>query len=330
MADSFFFLGFDDAGWFDRNFEPFHLFGYVGDRDRLMASMTKKSIWRQVIEVFAPRLNLATIVNALAQYPLLKVDPEKTLAHEVIKILTSEENRRTLTQLLEVTYKLNLKKGRYFDRVARPGRAPAVCDADFKKLQDQLITVEAQLIHRDAVQQYNTAAAATLRSSSEEWLLSDFPPPGLVRGNDRFSGKFLLLREDPGFSDVFAETLPFARDIGWYPYVRITGYFDASRLSTERHPCMSISLVEYRRPRMITEVQDDALQFLEGELSGRNRLSDWSNLVLFAYLFPLLFNASNLKPSEADADVSVLLKRYISVVGADLPKSVNAYYAALP
>lgn len=330
MADGFYFLGFDDTGWFGRNFEPFHLFGYVGDRDRLMTSMTKKSFLRQLFEAFAPRLNLATIVNALAQYPLLKVDPDKTLAHDIIKIVTSVENRRTLTQLLEISYKHNRKEGRYFDRVSQRARTPAVCDADFKKLQDQLITVEAQLVHRDSVTQYNTPAAGTLRSSNEEWLLSDFPPPGLVRGNDKFNGKFVLLGEDPGFSDVFADTLPFARDIGWYPYIRVTGYFDASRLSTERHPRMSISLVEYRRPRMVTEVQDPTLQFLESELSGRNWLSDWSNLVVFAYLFPLLFNASNLDASEADADASILLKRYMAVVGTDLPKSLNAYYAALP
>jgi hypothetical protein len=328
MADEFFLSSLDN-GWFSANFEDFHLFGYVGDQQRLLKTVSQKSILRRAVEVFAPRINIASIVNALAHYPLLAApNPDKTLAREIINIVTSDENQRRLTDLLALTYKRGRRHHTYFDHVSKTWlNKTTLFEASFNELQDRLVTVEGQLVHRTAVGQFSRELEAMLRESNNEWILADWPPHCFVQRNERFSGKVLILHEDPGFSDTFASHLPFSRELAWYPYVRVTGFFDASKLQTELLPSLSISLVEYRRPKVFLEMRATVQHFFESELrEQRIYLRDWSNLVLAAYLVPILFAASNLSASEASSEVAVLLCEYRTIVAGDMPKALNAFY----
>jgi hypothetical protein len=77
MPDNFYLSGLDNRRWFGENFENYHLFGYVGDRDRLRDTLQSKSFLRRLFEIVAPRVNIGTILNALAQYNFVKVDPNQ-------------------------------------------------------------------------------------------------------------------------------------------------------------------------------------------------------------------------------------------------------------
>ena len=323
----FYFSGLND-GWFASCFEAHHLFGYVGDRAKLQEELEKKSIGRRLIEIIGPKINLGTLFKALTDFDLLRVDPEKTLASQIINLVNEHENQRQLTDVLARTYKKGKSNGTYFTSVQLDR------SVSLNALQGKLVTFEAQLLHRSSVAQYSPTTGASLRSSNGNWALSDFPPPGLVPENSRYNGKLLLLKEDEGFTETFQHLLPFCVEIGWYPYVRVSGFFDASRVQTEIHPTLSISLIEYRRPRGVADVMNSVVDFLEGELHDyggrRNFLEEPENLLLFSYLAPILFKGTNMNPSEAEPSFAELAHEYAQLTEANLPEALVTFYESIP
>ncbi len=328
--DNYFFTGLDDERWFGRHFQPYLLLGYIGDRKRLQAELEKKSIVRRLVEILAPRLNVGALFKLFTGFNLLGARPGQSIADDMIKLLNERENQRRLVQLMESIYESNRKRGAFFDRVGREslGRRP-LGRGDFNQLKDTLITVEGQLVHRSVVAQYSPTLNAVLRSSKGEWLLADLPPPGLVDANARFKGDVLLLREEEGFTAAFREHLPFCPDIGWYPYVRITGFFDTSLIVTELLPSLSLCLIEYRRPKLFSEERTTCVDFYTRELGEtRNYLSRTSDYLLSSYLPPLLFRGSNLRPNEADSALSSLWRTYLQE--PKLPQALRPFYEKLP
>jgi len=197
-------------------------------------------------------------------------------------------------------------------------------------LEGKLVTVEGRLVHRDSVAQHSSAFAATLRSSSADWILADFPPHALSQKNANFDGNALLLSEDNGFSKAFEKHLPFATAIGWYPYVRITGFFTSAKLSTEKLPTLSLGFVEYRPPLKYLATYPSLRDFARGEISSeRTYLRHWSDFVLFSYLAPLVLLGSNMNPSDTDPELATILAEYAGQVGDDLPVALHTFYAAL-
>lgn len=330
MSDNFYLSALDDGGWFERAFNDWHPFGYVGDRDRLMTELRSKSLLRRAVDVFLPRLSIASLINSIAKFDLFAIKTDKTLGSTIIKLVTDQENHRTLVQLLSAKYREQRKAGRYFERIGEQYNKLALASAQPNDLQDRLVTVEGHLLHRDTISQYSASTAGPLQKSKGEWLLCDFPPHYLVQDNSKFKGQLLLLKEDPGFTAVFREHLPFSPDIGWYPYVRVTGFFDGSQVPIELLPSLSLCLIQYRPPKLFRGVSDDLLAFAKDEFTRRNYLDDWSNLILLSYLAPLLFQGTALIPQRADADVATALKAYIPVWGKDLPKALIGFYASLP
>lgn len=321
---NFYFSGLDKNGWFSRNFEDYHLFGYVGDRERLLEKLNEKSFLRRVAEIFAPKLSIDSIVNSLASYDLVNTNQNNSIAKEIMNLVNEYENKKQLDELLARTYKEGKKVGTYFENASFKG------GAGLKTLQGKLITIEGSLVHRSTIAQYSTNTEASLRSSDSEWLLCDFPPHGLAPENSRYLGKVVLLKEDKGFSDTFQSLLPFCKEIGWYPYVRITGFADLSKINSEIHPSMSICLIEYRRPKLVEETEGSIGQFLEVELHGysgrRNHLKEKENLLLFSYLLPIIYRGSNKLPNEASKLISDLTKEYIDSCEGSLPTSLVDFY----
>ena len=88
VRDQFFLSGLDKGRWFGEHFEEFHLFGYVGDRERLSEFTSRKSIGRRLLEILGPRINIGSILNALAELPLTSVDLNKTLAKQIIDLVS--------------------------------------------------------------------------------------------------------------------------------------------------------------------------------------------------------------------------------------------------
>lgn len=332
MADNFYLSGLDDGRWFGENFESYVLFGYVGDRERLLKELESKTIWRQLLEIFVPRVKIGSLLKILTGYDLGKVASDTSLAKEIFDLLAKEENRRTLTEHLRLAYERGKKKGRYFDRVSKSEyKKTRLFDADHNTLEGRLVTVEGHLVHRATVIQYSKPFDATLRASTGEWVLADFPPHALVPINSRFNGNVVLLTEDPGFTKAFGQFLPFSTEIGWYPYVRVTGIYTSARLATEKLPSLSIALVEYRPPRKYLEVRASLLAFAEREVRGKRIYLDrWSDLILFSYLAPIIFNGSNLRPGDAEAETSSLLRDYYNQTSNDVPQGLSKFYKSLP
>ena len=246
-------------------------------------------------------------------------------------MINEEENNRKITETLQSIYEREKRNRRYFQ-----GVSSGVFKSDFNTIHKHLITVEGQLLHRSSIGQFSPSSESVLQLSKGEWVLGDFPPHGLVNNNNSFDGKLLLLKEDDGFTAKFSKLLPFCTDIGWYPYVRITGCFDNSRLAIDALPTLSIIFTEYRRPKLFRGVRDELKKFAEREIwlakeppeylsnPCRSDLKYWSYLVLFGYLFPILFRGSNLEATKAEVDIAVLLHEYQSEVSNDLPNHLKA------
>jgi hypothetical protein len=291
MPDNFYFSGLDSGAWFSNCFEEYHLFGYIGDRGRLESFQQQKSFGRSLIEIVTPQVKISSLIKLVSGFDLSVIAGAKTenvVAKKIIDLLNEEKHKQQLSKFLVGLYKRSRSKGRYFDSVSHQfNRKLAIYDVPMNSLAGEPIVVEGQLVHREEVSQYSADVAQALSASSGEWVLADFPPHGMVKSNDRFTGQVLQLKEDEGFTRTFGDYLPFCKGIGWYPYCRVIGFFDSSRVQTEVYPTLSISLVEYRRPRLLTNVGPAVYNLLERELNNRIYLDDWSDDLLAGYLLAL-------------------------------------------
>jgi hypothetical protein len=325
--DNFYFSALKD-GWFNNCFEPYHLFGYIGDRELLNKELEKKSLPRKIIEIIAPRVSIASVLNSISEIDLLSSN-KTTIAQDVITLVTEHENQRKITEILGQLYTKAKKEGTYYDDIANR-YGGSLFDSNFNKLQSNLVTIEGQLVNKNAVPQYSKSVSSSLRVSQQEWMLADYPPHAFVDNNSSFMGKVILLDTDDGFSEAFSGLLPFNRELGWYPYVRITGFFDSSKIQTQLFPSMSVCFVEYRRPIMYRDLREKLLYFMKIEFSRINFLEEWSNLILFSYLYPILFKGSNMEPNDSDDELKSYLKKYLNNVDKnDIPISIQKFYEIL-
>ncbi len=345
MADNFYFSGLRyDGRWFSKNFEPYHLFGYVGDRDRFAEYLAHKSILRDLLELIIPRMNITSLLKTLSGFDLVSVigqgqkaersiaeaiKAERSIAEAIINTVNTHEHNRKLTKLLEGIYKKCKRRGTYFDGLGThyPHKSP-LQNAELNSIADQLIVIEGHLLHRDTVAQYSPSVSQSLEASAGEWVLGDFPPHGMIRANNDFKGRLVILKEDSGFTQIFKEHLPFCKTFGWYPYCRIVGFFDIGRLQTEVYPTLSVSLVEYRRPKIYDDVCKEIFYFMESENKHKIYLDDWSDLVLAGYLVPIVTWGSNMKQYKPTENEHAILKTYRASVNQGLPQALDAWYAS--
>lgn len=327
MAEkSIFYLALQE-GWFSKFFEQYYLFGYIGDREKLDNYQKAKSFWRRAAEIIIPSISLTSILTKLSGFNLGLEKTESKVAKQIIDLINEEENQRLVSDYLQIAQKRCGKEGHFFDSVEEHYyKKNAVMSADQRGINNRLIVVEGQLLNRSTVAQFAPNSAQQLQASKEEWLLSDFPPHGMVEHNTDFKGNILRLKEDEGFSDAFAEYIPFCRTIGWYPYCRITGFYDSSQIATEVFPQISIAFVEYRRPKLYQAVGADIANFLDRETRKPIHLETWLDRLAAAYLLPLVTWASNMKEFRASADQREKLKRFAEFVGDDMPSKLVPWY----
>jgi hypothetical protein len=321
-----FMVGLDET-WFGRHFESWSLFGYIGDRTRVLEYQHTKSLVRKLIELVAPKINIVSLMGKLSGLNIGAGNSESEVAKAIIDLINEEENKRLIYDFLLRAQAHCQSEGRSFDAVEEQlFRTNSVMSGDQRKLDGHLVVVDAQLLNRQTVHQYAPKSAAQLARSSEEWILSDFPPNNLDERNSSFKGNLLRLREDKGFSETFAEYLPFCRRIGWYPYCRVTGFYDSSTRDTEIFPRMSLAFVEYKRPKLYQEVGTEILDFLQRETSRPIYLASRSDRVTATYLLPIVTWASNLKeyrvPSTAQSGVGA----FVTSVGNDMPTKLIDWY----
>lgn len=328
MADNFYFSGLSDHSWFGRYFQPYTHFGYIGDRENLAKYQKQKSLMRSMIEIVAPSINLTNLLTSLAGFSLGGGKEDSQIAKKVITLISERENSRSVGEFLKITQNKCRKARLFFDSVGdgQVGKENPVQDANHRGSSGQLIIVEAELLNRSSVGQFSSTSAQTLKASTDEWMLSDFPAHGLVAKNNRFKGDLLLLREDTGFGETFAQYLPFCRAIGWYPYCRVVGIFDSTAASTEIFSKMSVIFVEYRPPQLYAAAARDIFAFLKGEIKTPIYLDDWSDRILASFLLPIVTWGSNLKEYRAEGADRDVLVQFIEFVGPDMPRDLVGWY----
>lgn len=338
----FFFSGVRN-GWFSRYFyDDYSLLGYVGARPQLTAWQKRGGLLRAIAEIGAKNINIASIVQMLTGFPLLGGADRKegkTVAEQIIVALGREEHKKTLHQFLKREQKRavseNPSKNRSFDglkiySVSKPWPWGAE-----SRLEGLLVVVQGHLLHRDSVAAYSGETAETLSHSSGYWLLSDVPPHGMDRRNKQYKGQLVLLREDSGFTDAYGALLPFWVGAGWYPYVRVTGFADVSKMQAESYPTVCMALVEYRRPRPWLEVGSDAIDFLRGELAKPNYLADQPDLITGAYLVPLITCGSLISGATLQQEEKLVLHGIRSKIeelpshGLPFPGGLKSWYDKL-
>jgi hypothetical protein len=196
-------------------------------------------------------------------------------------------------------------------------------------LQDRLVTIEGHLIHRDVIQRHNSLAAVPVLKSQSQWFLAGSPPHFQIPGNPGVTGEYVLLGEEKGFTKTFGDYLPFCPDIGWYPKVRVTGFFEAPQPPLATLPTLRIGLVEYRAPFALAAKAADLMNFANAEIANPSELANRSDSILFAYLAPILFRGSATPPGSAPPALATALKQYPVQWANDMPQALQPFYSAL-
>jgi hypothetical protein len=331
MTDSFSFLGIDDRGWLAQRFEvDFSRFPYIGARNRLLKIQKEKSLARRVLEAIVRRVKLKSLLGYITERiigwkPSQDSEPNK-LVEDLIKVMDEESNKRTITRFLTDTQKRCKKRQRYFNAVSG-WRSSSLAKADQSSLEDEMVVVSAQLVHRNAVSQYDGRMAQTAASLPGEWLLVDFPPHGMVAANSSFDGKMICLVMEKEFSIIFQQYLPFRTDIGWYPYCRVTGFFKEPGFG-QSAPSLDVVMVEFRRPKPYQAEGSDYFSFLDGELKTPILLNNRSDVLLASYVLPLLAKGSSIENFKTTSNAErTTLQQYLALAGPDLPDALKGWYA---
>lgn len=311
-------LDLKHKNWFENYFENYHLFGYIGDRGNLNQELTKKGFWRKLIEIIVPKVNIATILNSISEINLVKNNSSATIAEEIIELVTEHNNQKKVNEVLENIYK-NAKKNKiYFNKVSSFDiQGNTLFKSDFNQLQSRLITVEGQLIHKKSISKYSQTVYKSLNTSPQEWILSDFPPYSFTDNISSFDGKVILLNEDKGFSETFGDLLPFNKDIEWYPYVRITGFFDISKIQTQLYPSMTMCFIEYRRPINYRAKRKNLLDLIQSEIRHPIYLKDLEDKILLNYLCRIIFKGSNIDFNDLDTELKSEIMNIFNISDID-------------
>jgi hypothetical protein len=88
--------GLDEEGWFGRHFEPWSLFGYIGDRTKVLEYQTTKSFVRRLAELLAPKISIVSLIGKLSGLYIGAGNSESEVAKAIIDLINEEENKRQI------------------------------------------------------------------------------------------------------------------------------------------------------------------------------------------------------------------------------------------
>jgi len=303
----------DVAGLFDQDYQ---LLRYIGARDEIFNDLG--GAWQKIFK------GLLTDLGRIAK-SLSGVDLSGTATlEEISKILDDNKNRATIAEKLrKLQIKLN-NESRSFNAVeATQGKA--LLSSTAQPPADSLVCVEGCIARGSAIWQYYPPAIVQL-GSPDAWFMTDGPPSMIRQKTYGFGGKFLILDLEPGFESKFNGSMPFWPDIGWYPYIRITGYFRTPSTATRGLPALSVSLLEYRSPKGFLDASRD----LAWKLENNRGKTDAENAVTMAYLAPLISKAARQPPTATIDELLPILKKLRVEIGAEMPQAISSFYGSLP
>jgi hypothetical protein len=150
----------------------------------------------------------------------------------------------------------------------------------------------------------------------------------MIDDNERFDGNVLGLVTEPSFDQMFRYELPFRKDVGWYPYCRVPGFFQEPA-SKESMPSLEIIMVEFRRPKPYESEKTSCFSFLKDEVETPNYLEKRWEFLRASYILPLLAKGSNLENFKVSTDQKKILRGYVANTGGDLPAALANWYAGV-
>jgi hypothetical protein len=301
-------------------FHEYELLPFVGQADRLWKEFG--GFWYRVARgVFS---DAGKLVKSLSG-----IDLTSDTAKEILVILEDAENRKVLAEkLASLRSKLQLRTLVYNCVDAKNGRA-LLANAP---PADSLVCVEACLATSSAILDFYPEGTEVLKGP-DAWFLIDGTPNLIHRNNKNITGEFLILDLPKGFDGHFFDRPPFFPDIGWYPAVRITGYFRTASKQTRGLPALTVALIEYRRPIGYLAASDELARLLKNALqpsiTGANKQPELETL---AWLAPLIYKAHKQVPGSVTDQLLPELKNLQAAVGSGMPKrrAIRDFYANLP
>jgi hypothetical protein len=330
-ADQYGFSGMNEGGWLEQRFEKeYSRFPFIGARDRVAKIQKEKGLFRKAIEIMARRVKVKSLLDYVTEkligWKQAPTSEPNKLAEDLIKMFDEEKNKQTTVRFLEEMRKKCQKEGRYFEMIGLPFRG-SLSRVQQASLQDQIVVICGQLVHRDAIAQYNGNMAQMVAQLPGEWLLTDFPPQGLVEANDRFKGKVVCLTMEKEVGQIFRNYLPFRKDIGWYPYCRVTGFFREPG-EGQGAPSVELVLAEFRRPKPYQVVGPDYFEFLEKQMKSPTSLDEPAEFLCASYVLPIVAKGWNIENFKADsANQKTILQQYVAQAGTGLPAALAGWYA---
>ena len=304
----------DLSGSYSALFEDSYTrFPYLGAREQLTQVQAAKNGGRKLIETLATEVNLTPILNGVSQllggHAVLPKIKTNELAEKLIAIMDDRQNAKTIDILISEVQKQCEQEDRWFYSIS-PDFGKAISKADPAILENKVVVLNASLVHKSAIAQYNPNLAQTVEKAPIGWLMMDVPPHCTVPENRKFDGKMIYLKADEEFNALFDNHFPLDTELGWCPYVRVTGFL--------KDLILTVITIEYRLPKA-SAVYSIVRLLQEGSAKK-------SDLALRSYMLPLMAKAHNIANYTATNDEKAAVRDFLRDAGDDLPIGTRSWY----
>lgn len=297
--------------WWKPYVGPPVAFEYIGHRDALLEYVKRKGVWQQLLEALGRRISIASLVNDLLDVNLVGSKDKKTIIEEIITIYEKHNANKTLLQWLAQEIGRATRNGRRFTSVSKRLRSETpLSGSDLLAIDSQFIVLEGTICRKDHLAE-NASLYEAASHSKCTWVICDFPPVGMNKENSAYRGELVLLETEEGFDDIFGDRAPFSIDIGWFPFVTVSGFLNARRLSSEHFPTLQASIVMYRRPLSPEPNVVKLTAFLQRERQHRIFLKTLAARVLTYYLVPSMYRCWGIGYDKVAGDLKEILSGFL-------------------
>jgi hypothetical protein len=309
---------YTDGRWVFELFSKYQLYSYIDPSKATLDKLNEQSLFKKLIPAFLHKAKLSKLLDALAHaitglHLIGKVSDKTGLLEELYKIM--EADQKLKQTLIDRIYKIrvDLEKRDLSFGAVKSKHSPT------KSVLREKMFLRALYDRIDAVDQQFVAVAGTLCSidamrrlpgvqlphslqgSGCRWVICDFPP--FVMANPKFEDAIVMLELDDKVLNQLEEALPFARDIGWYPYVRVYGHCRRIFSNKFLHPALKFSWMEYRLPQNPTMYVDQIVKAYEGPIGVRDAgfnvdRDKLAELILFVDVLRIMGRSVNYQPSQ--------------------------------
>ncbi len=311
---------FIDGRWVDELFSMPQLFPYIDQSKRTRDKLNEQSLVKKMFDKMLPKANLGALIDAIGHsitgLHLVKDKGKTSLVDECYQVLEAHQKaKQTLVDTVAKILRAQEKEALHFNGVHQqhsPVRS-SLPDVDFlPTLQTRLdsidrkfIAIDGMLCSVEAMKRVDGVQLANaLQGSDCRWVISDFPP--FAMGHPDFQDGIVMLEMEHKVVDELEADLPFANDIGWYPYVRVYGYCRRIFSNRFQHPALEFSWMEYRLPMNPAQRVDKVKKAYEepSDISMLRNSGFWvdrarmAELILFVDVLRIMSRAVNLQPSQ--------------------------------